>query len=75
MISVLRLDGTPIVVNVDHIESIEETPDTVVTLSNGHKLLVKESAAELVRRAAAYKHAVLTGTYLTDAPHRGDPVR
>lgn len=74
MISVLRLDGTPIVVNVDHIELIEETPDTVVTLSNGHKLLVKESAAELVRKAAAFKHAVITGSYLTEKPGP-DPAR
>lgn len=71
MISVQRLDGTPMVVNVDHIESIEETPDTVVTLSNGHKLLVKESAAELVGKAVTFKHAVITGSHLTDTPGSG----
>lgn len=74
MIFVLRLDGTPIVLNVDQIESIEETPDTVVTLSNGHKLLVKESARELVEKAVAFKHAVITGSHLTEAPGR-DPAQ
>jgi flagellar protein FlbD len=61
MIAVTRLDGTPIVLNVDLIQWIEETPDTVVALTNGERLLVKEPSGEIVRRAIAFKRAVVAG--------------
>ncbi|WP_054694420.1 flagellar FlbD family protein [Syntrophomonas palmitatica] len=43
MIYLTRLNGERFVINIDLIETIEETPDTVVTLTTGKKLLVKES--------------------------------
>jgi flagellar protein FlbD len=61
MIALTRLDGTPIVVNVDLVQWVEETPDTVVALTNGERLLVREPAGELVRRAVEFKRAVATG--------------
>jgi flagellar protein FlbD len=70
MIPVTRLDGTCIVLNVDLVQWVEETPDTVVVLSNGERLLVKESAGELVRRAIEFKRAVAAGPVVRDA---GDP--
>ena len=42
MIVVTRLNHTPIVVNPDLIVFIEETPDTIITLANGEKLVVEE---------------------------------
>lgn len=48
MIRVKKLDGTPIVLNADWIQTVEETPDTVITLTTGFKLVVKESSAEIV---------------------------
>ena len=38
------------VLNADLIETVEETPDTVITLTNGKKLIVSESMDEVVRR-------------------------
>jgi flagellar protein FlbD len=50
MIPLLRLNQTPFYLNVDLIEQIEATPDTVITLSTGSKLTVAESVADLVQR-------------------------
>jgi flagellar protein FlbD len=58
MIAVTRLDGAGIFVNVDLIESVEPTPDTLICLVNGTKLFVLETPAEVVDRAIAYKRAV-----------------
>ena len=43
MIDVTRLDGKSITVNCDLIETVEETPDTIITLTTGKKIIVKES--------------------------------
>lgn len=59
MIRVLRLDGTPMLVNVDQITWVEFTPDTVISLANGEKLLVRDTADEIVHRTHEYKRALL----------------
>jgi flagellar protein FlbD len=59
MIRVTRLDGTPMLVNVDQITWVEFTPDTVISLANGEKLLVSDSADEIVHRAHEFKRALL----------------
>ena len=46
------------VLNAEIIETIEETPDTVVTLTNGKKLIVEEQMEEVVRRVMAYRRAL-----------------
>ncbi|MBP2650219.1 MAG: Flagellar protein [Firmicutes bacterium] len=46
------------VVNADLIETIEETPDTVITLTSGKKLIVSESMDEVVRRVMEYRRAL-----------------
>ena len=43
MIDVTRLDGKSITINSDLIETVEETPDTIITLTTGKKIIVKES--------------------------------
>ena len=55
MITVTGLGGDVLVVNVDLIVTIEQTPDTVITLVNGDKLLVRESLDELIDRTVAYR--------------------
>lgn len=55
MIKVTRLNGTQLVINADLIETIEERPDTIVTLTNEHRFVVKESIDELVERIEAYR--------------------
>ncbi|MBE6094407.1 MAG: flagellar FlbD family protein [Schwartzia sp.] len=46
------------ILNAEVIETIEETPDTVVTLINGKKLIVDEPMDEVVRRVMAYRRAL-----------------
>ena len=46
------------VLNAEIIETIEETPDTVITLTNGKKLIVDESMDDIVRRVMAYRRAL-----------------
>ena len=50
MIIVTRLNGTEIVVNADLIETIESTPDTIVTLVDGTRYLVEEHPREIIER-------------------------
>ena len=57
MIKLTQLNGRPIVLNVDLIEFVESTPDTLVSLTTGKKLLVQESDEEIIRRAAAYRRS------------------
>ena len=62
MIAVTRLDGAHIVLNDEQIESIEQTPDTLVSLVNGHKLLLRDAPADLVQRAIAFRRTIMAGT-------------
>ena len=55
MVTLTRLNGTTIVVNAELIEMLEATPDTVITLINGKKLLAKESVSEVVDRVIDYR--------------------
>jgi flagellar protein FlbD len=62
MISLTRLNHMPLVLNADLIEFIEVTPDTVISLTTGEKLMVLESAPEVVRRVVEYRRAIYSGT-------------
>ncbi|GIV16465.1 MAG: flagellar protein FlbD [Armatimonadota bacterium] len=55
MIKVTRLDHSELVVNAELIETIEATPDTVITLTSGKKLVVSEDVEEIVRRVLEYR--------------------
>ena len=55
---VTKLNGEPLVLNAELIELVERTPDTVVTLTTGRKLLVRESVEEIVRRVLDYKRRI-----------------
>jgi flagellar protein FlbD len=54
MITLTRLNGTRICVNAFLIEHLEETPDTIVTLTNGHRFLVQESIDDIVEASVGY---------------------
>ncbi len=54
MITVTRLNGKPFVVNADLIRSVEENPDTTITLINGDRVIVKESMPDVVRKTIDY---------------------
>jgi flagellar protein FlbD len=59
MIALRRLNNQEIMVNADLIESLESTPDTVVTLTSGNKLIVRESMSEIQQRIIDYKRKIL----------------
>jgi len=59
MIEVTSLRGKTLFVNAELIATMEETPDTVVTLTTGRKLVVAESVGELINRLVAYKSRIL----------------
>lgn len=58
MINLTRLNGGEFTLNSDLIEIMEETPDTVITLTTGHKYIVKESVDTIVSRIKAFKKDV-----------------
>jgi flagellar protein FlbD len=58
MIKVTRLNGKEFVVNAELIQYLEETPDTVITLVNHEKLLVKEPVDEVIRRSIEYQRSI-----------------
>lgn len=58
MITLHRLNGCPIVVNLDLIETVEPTPDTMITFTTGRKLVVTESIEDVVLKSLEYKKKV-----------------
>jgi flagellar protein FlbD len=64
MIPVTRFDGASMLLNADLIEWIEQTPDTVVGLVNGERVLVRETPDELVRRIVDFKRSIMAGPIL-----------
>jgi len=61
MIRLTRLNHVPVVLNSDLIEHIEVTPDTVISLTTGQKIMVLEAAQEVVDRVIAFRRSVLRG--------------
>lgn len=59
MIRLTRLQGTPLYLNEDLIETVEPTHDIVVNLTNGHSYVVSESADEVLSRILEAKADVL----------------
>jgi flagellar protein FlbD len=68
MIQLTRLNHAPLVLNSDLIEHVEVTPDTVVTLTTGQKIVVLESADEVVERIIQFRKSILAGA--TECPLR-----
>ncbi len=74
MIELTRLNGTAIVLNSDLIKTAEASPDTMLTLINGEKLIVREDTAEVVERMLAYRARLLAGV-VKRLPHIVDMER
>lgn len=55
MIEVTKINGIKVLVNQDLIELVEETPDTVLTLTTGKKIIVKESRQEIKNLVILYR--------------------
>nr|WP_302595199.1 flagellar FlbD family protein [uncultured Cellulosilyticum sp.] len=59
MITLTKLNTQGFALNSDLIETIEETPDTVLTMTNGNKYVVKETTQEVIDKIIAYKRKTL----------------
>jgi len=78
MIQLTRLNGSPLYVNLDLIKWAEATPDTMLSLTNGEKVVVRESCDEVVERVKSHRVHLLrradeAGNLLTAAPPSGSP--
>lgn len=58
MIQVTRLNNLKFTLNSDLIETLECTPDTVITLTNGKKLVVKEGTEEIVEKIIKFRRRI-----------------
>jgi len=61
MIQVTKFDGTAIMLNAEWIQSIENTPDTLITLTTGFKLIVREPVAKVVAAFQEYQRDKAAG--------------
>jgi len=59
MINLTRLNDSKIVINSEMIEFVEAIPDTIITLTTGQKIMVKESVEEVVDMVKEYKRSIL----------------
>lgn len=69
MIEVTRLNKKEFVLNCDWIETVESTPDTVITLTNGKKYVVAENVDDIVKKVVEYKQKIFcvnNGKYITE---------
>ncbi|MBI1859963.1 MAG: flagellar FlbD family protein [Deltaproteobacteria bacterium] len=67
MIRVTRLNGAEVVINADLVQSVENTPDTLITLTSGYQLMVKEPVEDVIKRFIAYKRRSILENVLTDS--------
>ncbi len=58
MIKLTLFNDSDVIVNADLIEMVEKTPDTLLTLSTGKKVLVQESADDVINKVVTYRRLV-----------------
>lgn len=61
MIGVTRLNGSSFTINAELIETVERTPDTVISLATGNRYVVKETVEEVVLKVVEYRRQVNAG--------------
>jgi flagellar protein FlbD len=64
LIRLTRLNRQPIVVNAELIQTVESTPDTVITLINGQKINVQETVDGVIELTLAYRRSILGATWV-----------
>lgn len=60
MIDVTKMNGGSVTVNADLIETVEETPDTIITLTTGKKIIVKESRQKVKNLVKLYRKEIFS---------------
>ena len=68
MIRLTRLKGQPLIVNSELIEFIENTPDTVITLITGEKVIVLESAEQIVDLIIKFRQRLMAPFNIATVP-------
>jgi flagellar protein FlbD len=72
MIQLTRLNNTRLAVNSDLIKYVEQAPDTVITLLNGEKLVVRETTEQVIERVRDFRRSVLmAGSGAASVPAEG----
>ncbi|MGV8146352.1 MAG: flagellar FlbD family protein [Alkaliphilus sp.] len=66
MIKLRRLNDEEFLLNSDLIEFIDQTPDTIITLLNGHKYVVLDTAENVLMKIKKYKKDIYLGEFLKD---------
>jgi flagellar protein FlbD len=74
MIQLTRLNGHSMAVNSDLIKFVEQSPDTVITLITGEKVVVKESTIDVMARILEFRRAVLAAATANCQPTCSDGV-
>jgi flagellar protein FlbD len=74
MVSLTRLNGSLMILNSDLVKTAEASPDTMLTLINGEKLIVRENLEEVVERILCYR-ARLLATVARQVPDLGNLAR
>ncbi|OQX58999.1 flagellar protein FlbD [candidate division KSB1 bacterium] len=60
MIKVTTLNGKELVINAELIETVEQTPDTIITLTTNKKLIVLEDADDIIDKVIEYKQKIFS---------------
>ncbi len=54
MVILTKLNGRDLMLNENHIETVAENPDTVITMVNGHTYIVQESIDEILHKIISF---------------------
>ncbi len=74
MIRLTRINQRQLVLNSDLIEQIEATPDTVITMTNGQKLVVADSAEAVIEKIIAFRRSIQQVPVSPSVDHSSEPV-
>ena len=72
MIKVTRLNDSALVINADLIEFVEALPDTIISLTTGKKIVVRETPEVVIERVAAFRRMSTVRTVSPDLDLEGD---
>jgi flagellar protein FlbD len=70
VIELTRMNDSPLMLNADLIEFVEVVPDTIITLTGGQKLMVRESAGEIRQKVIAFRREIFRDLF-SPAPDYG----
>jgi flagellar protein FlbD len=59
MVKITRLNDSVLIINADMIQFLEATPDTIITLTDGRKVVAKESVDDIIEKVVDYKRRLL----------------